>query len=136
MDAGLYDILSGRYTGSQGSTGGEERRVASIISNLQVLFNTRRGSLTHLPDFGVPDIADIYRDMPGTIDDMLRAVGESVRQFEPRLDNVRVEHVDTDRFAMRMVLVVSGDIVGGGRVRFQTEFSTADPARVSRKNEP
>lgn len=133
MDASLLDVLRGRFADGRpvGESGeGEEVRVHSVLDNLQRLLNARRGAVSHLPDYGLPDISEVYRDMPDSISLLQQAIKETIEMNEPRLTRVRVEHRSADRDAMRLVFLISGEMAGGPRVRFQTTFSATDAAKV------
>lgn len=133
MEASIYDVLrgtfgDGRRLESVSPSGWRER---SILSNLDRLMNTRRGALSHLPAYGLPDLSDVYRDMPGSIGELQRAIEEAVEAYEPRLRRVRVEHQATDRYAMQLVFLLTAETTGGERLRFKTTFSSDDEARVA-----
>lgn len=133
MDVSLLDVLQDRIADGRGAAAlrGEEARIRSVLANLERLLNARRGAVTHLPDYGLPDISEVYRDMPDSIAGLQQSIKETIETYEPRLLRVRVEHRSTDRFAMRLVFLVSGELAGGPRVRFQTTFSTTAAAEVS-----
>ncbi len=69
----LYDLFVGCFI-SKGDDPGdvdlsyfdnlseEEKLRHSIVENLKMVLQTRRGSVQHLPDFGLPDIRQIYFD--------------------------------------------------------------------------
>jgi type VI secretion system protein len=132
MRISLYDRLSGRFADGRRieQVSREEQLLQSIISNLTRLFNTRRGSILHLPEYGLPDITDVYRDVPDSIVELQGIIKEVVEKYEPRLRRVRVEHEKTDPFAMRLEFLLSGEMVDGARVGFQTTFSSSESARV------
>ncbi len=134
MDVSLLDVLQGRFAdGHPVGHGirGEEARVRSVIANLERLLNARRGAVGHLPAYGLPDISEVYRDMPDSIDGLQQAIRETIEIYEPRLSRVRVEHRSDDRYAMRLVFLISGELTGGARVRFETTFSTTSAAEIS-----
>ena len=132
MNASIYDVLSGGFSdGRPLSTVPEERRLLwSVVSNLNRLFNTRRGAIPHLPDYGLPDLKTVYRDAPRSGDELRRAIKDSIEKYEPRLRRVRVERRDTDEFAMRLVFIVSAVLEGGQRVRFETTVESQRSTRV------
>lgn len=134
MKSSIYDALVGEFAEDQpyAHVGPERRRVLSIVNNLDRLFNTRRGALQHLPDYGLPDISEIYRDIPESIPDLQRAIRDSVEKYEPRLTNVHVTHreAEEDKFDMTLTFVLSAQVVGHGRVRFQTTFKSSEAAHV------
>lgn len=131
MKTGLFDALRGSFVGGKSIEGSpdQEARLLSVIGNLTHLFNSRRGSLNHLPDYGLPDLGSLYRGMPDSIDDLRRNVQESVEKFEPRLSRVRVKPQLSESTEMRMSLVLTAEL-DGKRVRFKTTFSSAEPVEV------
>jgi type VI secretion system protein len=133
MEASLYDVLRGTFIDGRrlASVSRETWRERSIISNLDRLMNTRRGALSHLPDYGLPDLSDVYRDMPGSIIELQGAIESAVETYEPRLRRVRVEHQATDRYAMQLVFLLTAESLDGERIRFRTTFSSEEEARVT-----
>lgn len=132
MGAALYDVLAGRFADGTpvDGAGRADSRVRSVVSHLRYLFNTRRGSLRHLPDYGLPDVTEVYRDLPDSVDPLRNAIRELIERYEPRLRRVRVEHREADPYAMRLVFLISGETTEGDRLRLETTFSSNDPAVV------
>lgn len=133
MRSSIYDVLRGSFECDNRPlhhVPQHRRRVFSIVDNLHRLFNTRRGTLEHMIDYGLPDISEIYRDMPASISDLQAALQETVEKYEPRLRNVRVLHQEKDetQFDMTLTFILSGRLVGRERIRFETTFqSEANP---------
>lgn len=137
----LYDLLVGSFV-SRGDDPGEvdlsyfdqlseeEKLRRSIVENLTMLLKTRRGSVKHLPDFGIPDIKQIYFD-EGTIDSVPRLIGETIMKYEPRLDNVRVNTDQFDQRNLRITFKITAQIkqMPGKEVLF-TEFSSTGWTKV------
>jgi len=131
MKTGLFDVLKGSFIGGKsiGSATDKEARLLSVIQNLTHLFNSRKGSVKHLPDYGLPDLGALYRGMPESIDDLRRSVQETVEKYEPRLDRVRVKPQPSESNEMHLSLVLIAEL-DGERVRFTTTFSSAEPVQV------
>lgn len=132
MEASLYDVLRGTFADGRRleSLSPSVWRDRSILSNLERLMNTRQGAIAHLPAFGVPDLSDVYRDMPGSISELQQAIEVAIETYEPRLRRVRVEHQNTDQYAMQLVFLVTAESLDGERVRFKTTFSSDEEAHV------
>lgn len=134
MDAGLIDVLLGHFLDGQAVADEHPayRRLRSIVDNLSRLFNTRRGSIAHLPDYGLPDISQVYRDLPYSIDGLREAIKQVVEKYEPRLRRARVEQQQAQgaNFDMRVTFIVSGELREGQKVQFQTTFKSNDLAEV------
>lgn len=132
MNAGLFDVLCGRFADGRRleTVPSDDHRVMSIVTHLNHLLSTRRGAIGHLPDYGLPDISEIYRDMPDSLDDLQRAIKDAVETYEPRLGRVHVTHKRTDRLAMRLTFLLHGELHDGRRIRLQTTFSSHELVNV------
>lgn len=125
MKISLFDALSGGVGAdrSPGAPGQSSERFQSIIRNLTHLLNTRRGSVGHLPDYGLPDLGSLYRGMPDSVDELRRTVQETIEKYEPRLSRVRVKVQVGDTSTMRLPLILTAEM-DGERVRLVTTFSS------------
>lgn len=96
----------------------EEEVDLSIRNHLHRLLNSRRGSLTHLPDFGMPDIAALYLELPYTRDKIMSCIRQCVSDFEPRLrhPHVRPVHRDDKRDVTQFDLI--GETHQGRRLQY------------------
>ena len=134
MNQGLFESLTGQYldgTPVDAVTTSRNCRVRSIMDHLNRLFNTRQGSLSHLDDYGLPDISEVYRRMPDGIEDLRDAVRRAVERYEPRLKRVRVVRRESDAREFKLVFIVSGELKEGGLVRFQTTFSSLGNSSIA-----
>lgn len=96
-----------------------------IRDHLTLLLNARRGSVEHLPDYGMPDMASFYADYPASLTGLRQAVEELIKVYEPRLQNPRVRLVEAETGDFRVSLVISGEIEepdGQSRVTYRTVF--------------
>lgn len=133
MKAGLYDVLRGRYYNGLkvNDVPTRTQRLQSVMSNLNRMFNTRQGSIEHLPDYGLPDVSAIYHDTPFAVDGLRQAVKEIVGKYEPRLKKIYVEHRSTDDAEMRLTFIITAEVEPGQRVKFQTTFASNNLVQVS-----
>ena len=127
MRSSIIDVLTSK---EEAAPEGGETRVQSVVANLNRLLNTRRGMLPHLPEYGLPDLTEIYRDIPESVVVLQQAIAKAVARYEPRLRRVRVEPQPGDPYAMELVFLVSGTLDDRHRVQFQTTFSSNDPTHV------
>jgi len=134
MEAGLIDVILGHFLDGQAVAEEDpaHRKLRSIIDSLSRLFNTRRGSIAHVPDYGLPDISQVYRDLPYSIDGLRAAVKLVVEKYEPRLRRIRVEQQKDKEgeYDMRVSFIVTGELLSGQKVQFQTTFKSNDLAEV------
>ncbi len=133
MDAGLYDVLRGQfYDGTPlPDVPQKDQRLKSVLSNLNRLFNTRRGALPHMPEYGLPEAAIIYRDAQYPLEELRKNIREAVENYEPRLRRVRVDRQPDADDSNRIAFLISGELQNGDRVRLQTKISTNDLVQVS-----
>ena len=65
----------------------------SIGRNLTRMLNVRQGSVSTLPDYGMPDFNDLVGRFPDGLNLMRRAIRTSIERYEPRLCRVAVKHI-------------------------------------------
>ena len=135
MKCGLFDALTGRFADGARLTDVPEsdHRLRSILGNLGRLFNTRRGTLLHVPEFGLPDISNVSRAVPAEVESIRRAIREAVERFEPRLRRVRVDQDVSDQSSPYLVFLLSAEMAQLGRVQFQTTIRADDLVEVRQK---
>lgn len=133
MSAGLFDVLYGRFEREVpiSAVPLREQRLYSVLGNLRRLFNTRQGSVEHLPDYGLPDLHSLYRDMPWGAEQLKKLIEEVVRKYEPRLSGVVVTYQETDIHHMRLVFVLRAKLDKKTIVRFQTTFTSTELVDVA-----
>lgn len=132
MDASIYDVLTGSFDEGQPVSSVPEGRhlVWSVVSNLNRMFDTRQGTVEHLPDYGLPEMTMVYRDAPRSGEDLRRAIKESVEKYEPRLRRVRVERRETSEHSMRLVFLLRAELKTGEQIRLETTFESQRPTQV------
>ena len=139
MQQGLFESLTGTFLDGTPveSVPQKQRRVVSIMDHLNRMFNTRCGTLSHMSDYGLPDVSDVYRRLPEGLDELQAAIKQTVERYEPRLKKVKVVQRGDETLANRLVFVVSAELAEGGQVRFQTTFTSLGNSTISpwRKSE-
>lgn len=137
----LYDLLVGGFMsrGDDPLQGGraledmpeDEKLRLSIAENLTMVLQTRRGSVLHLPDFGIPDILQVYQDAGGSLDPVRTLIRETILKYEPRISEVKVQKEFFDPNSMRISLRILATIKEANqREILLTEFSTTGWAKV------
>jgi type VI secretion system protein len=138
MESGLIDVLNGCFLNGMelDEVDADEQRKLSIMDNLTRMFNSRRGSIAHLPDYGLPDITQIYRELPYSVKGLQKAIKEAVEKYEPRLRRVRVDEQKSDSYSMRITFILSAELLKGQKVHFQTTFTSNELTQVSAWRRP
>jgi len=138
MNQGLFESLTGHFLDGTpvDSVPVKNRRIVSIMDHLNRIFNTREGSLSHLQGYGLPDISEIYRKMPDGIDELQAAIKKTVEMYEPRLKSIKVFPRESEDDKFKLVFIISGEMKGGGLVRFQTTFTSMGNSMISPWKKP
>jgi len=66
---------------------------ASILQNLERILNSRAGMSPACETYGIPDLTQIVNGVPERAREIERALEQCIRQYEPRLTQVEVEHI-------------------------------------------
>jgi type VI secretion system protein len=69
------------------------RVTESVLSYLRKMLNVRQGSVSTLPDFGMPDLNDLFAQYPDPVHALRRIIKELIENYEPRLKRVMVSYV-------------------------------------------
>jgi type VI secretion system protein len=116
-------MLIGNFTGGLGlhQVSEENQVILSVLDNMQRILNCRAGTLAHLPDYGLPDMAKILQGMPGTAHQLMGTLSSVLLKYEPRLKNVNVVILaQTQPGELRYA--IDAELKGIGLVRYGTEF--------------
>jgi type VI secretion system lysozyme-like protein len=68
----------------------EDQVILSVLDNIQRILNSRAGAISHLPDYGLPDMTKILQGMPGTAHQLTTTLSNVLLKFEPRLQSMSV----------------------------------------------
>src|SRR4030043_1544937 len=96
----LYDILVGQFASESENLDEtdfteldqlteEQKLRSSIIENLRMVLSTRQGSVQHLPDFGMPDILQLYFNSNNSIEPIKKEIKNVIMKYEPRIADVQ-----------------------------------------------
>jgi type VI secretion system protein len=109
-----------------------ERIYESVLAHLRHLLNSRHGDSPAVPEYGIPAFEAEHIT---TSEAMQREIERSIREYEPRLDGVRVRALPRDpddplrvRFQIDARLVTAQEKV---RVRFTSQIDPRGDWKVS-----
>src|SRR5471030_289074 len=88
----LYEMLLGNFAGGLSLIKNNEDHqvIMSVLDNMQRILNCRAGTLSHLPNYGLPDMSKILQGMPGTAHSLLTTLSDTLLKYEPRLKSLNV----------------------------------------------
>ena len=69
------------------------RVTESVLNHLRKMLNVRQGSVLTLPDFGMPDLNDLFAQYSDPVIALRRIIKELIEKYEPRLKQVVVSYV-------------------------------------------
>lgn len=119
----LYEILTGNFTGDldRQSISEADQVILSVLDNMQRILNCRAGTLTHLPDYGLPDMSKILQGMPGTAHSLLTTLSATLLKYEPRIKKLNVILLPQSTPG-HLEYAIDAELKALGLVRFGTEF--------------
>lgn len=138
----LYDILVGKFNSDDNEYpepdhfifdqySEEVKLRSSIIENLKMILNTRQGSILHLPDFGMPDVLQVYFKSGCSIEPIIDQIKHTILKYEPRIGNALIEKSDFDQNNMRISLKINASIKDTlNKEILLTEFSSTGWSKV------
>ncbi len=113
----------GRPVYSTGSN--QQALMESIHVNLKQMLNVREGSVSALPDYGMPDFNDLVYEFPDAIYQLQLAIKIFLLKYEPRIDDVLVSYVPDSSQPLQLKYRVSVHIKSKGDSQDNTfEFET------------
>ncbi|MGI3448204.1 type VI secretion system baseplate subunit TssE [Citrobacter arsenatis] len=119
----LYEILTGNFTGDLPleSVNEEDQVILSVLDNIQRILNARAGTISHLPDYGLPDMTKILQGMPGTAHELIDTLAGVLLKYEPRLQSLNVTLLE-QQMPGELRYAIDAELRGIGLVRYGTEF--------------
>ncbi|MFH1096361.1 MAG: type VI secretion system baseplate subunit TssE [Candidatus Desantisbacteria bacterium] len=97
--------------------------VEAIQDHLILLLNTRQGSVSHLPDYGLPDLSIVYSSFPKSVEFLQRSIKDTIEKYEPRLQNVRVQIQREEYTVFEVAFKISAEVNTEGKIA-EIQFST------------
>ncbi|EIC86609.1 type VI secretion system baseplate subunit TssE [Serratia sp. M24T3] len=119
----LYEILFGNFTGGLElhQVSDENQVILSVLDNMQRVLNCRAGTLSHLPDYGLPDMSKILQGMPGSAHSLLAVLSSTLLKYEPRLNSLNVVLLPQSAQGF-LEYGIDAELKDFGLVRFGTTF--------------
>lgn len=119
----LYEMLLGNFAGGLElhQVSEEDQVVLSVLDNMQRILNCRAGTLSHLPDYGLPDMTKMLQGMPGTAHALIDTLAGVLLKYEPRLQALNVSLLEQE-VPGELRYAIDAELKGIGLVRYGTEF--------------
>jgi len=92
----------------------EDLAITSVVSYLNKILNTRRGSVLMDPEFGIPDYSGMASRFSTanteTVDDIESSIRTAIDKYEPRIKSQRVRLLDKDEFEFSLSIEVEAQL--------------------------
>ncbi|MNM74625.1 Lysozyme [compost metagenome] len=120
----LYETLLQNFSGELGleQVSEDDQLTLSVLDNLQRILNSRAGSLSHLPDYGLPDMGTVLQGLPASAHGLMNDIARTLRRYEPRLAQVSIALLPQSRPG-HLEYALDVLIKGGSRVCFGTTLA-------------
>ncbi|EDT40922.1 type VI secretion system baseplate subunit TssE [Burkholderia ambifaria] len=128
---GLFERVTGHFAcgASVDECSAETQVCLSVRDNIERILNSRRGSLAHLPDYGLDDLSEIYRHLPSSAHTLRQAIEATLLKYEPRLKKVEID-IHSPEPGMLLSFTMACHLHREGLVRFGTNFMPDGKTRL------
>lgn len=107
----------------------------AIRDHLIILLNTRRGSIPHLPSYGLPDLSEIYEGYPDSLHYLGAEIKKTIERFETRLVHLRIELTSSSSKYFEANYSITGFLQQNNgkkvKVTFRTQISQGGSATIN-----
>lgn len=124
LSPSLYEILLQNFEGELDLhlVREEDQHTLSVLDNLQRILNSRAGSISHLPDYGLPDMGLMLQGLPASAHGLMSTLTATLLKYEPRLAAVNIELLPQTQPG-HLEYALDAQLKEGERVTFGTTFS-------------
>lgn len=93
LNPSLYEMLLQNFDGELDlyRVREEDQHILSVLDNVQRILNSRAGSISHLPDYGLPDMGLILQGLPAAAHGLMNTLANTLLKYEPRLAAINIE---------------------------------------------
>ncbi|NWB91946.1 type VI secretion system baseplate subunit TssE [Pseudomonas agarici] len=119
LNPSLYEMLLQNFAGELDlcRVQQEDQYTLSVLDNLQRILNSRAGALSHLPDYGLPDMGMILQGLPASAHGLMDTLTVTLLKYEPRLAAVNIELLPQTRPG-HLEYALDAQLKGGERMTF------------------
>ena len=108
----------------------ESRLKCSICAHIEHLLNARNGCLSHVPDYGVPDIQQVYRAAPSAIARFLKDLVCVIEKYEPRLNHIAIVSTSMHQDDFILLVQIRGQTYQNQQIALSAKFRANGSAYV------
>ncbi|RDS83879.1 type VI secretion system baseplate subunit TssE [Dyella monticola] len=129
---GLFEKITGHFANGTAVDDFDPatQTFLSVQDNIQRILNSRRNGLLHIPDYGLDDLTEVYRDLPASTLRLKRVMEQTLLKYEPRLKAIDIEIADAQPGVLLNVMLTC-HLQQTGLVRFGTHFLPDGKTRLT-----
>lgn len=129
---GLIDVFTRKLNKKTSITNqlSHATKMHSIQDHLYRLLNARHGAIAHLPDYGLPDITQLYGDLPYAVDIIQTAITLCIQKYEPRLTNVKIVSMQDESVNAVLIFEIRATLLCGEQAAFHAYLTSNGNAEV------
>lgn len=129
---GLFEKVTGHFANGENvdEFDVQTQTFLSVRDNIQRILNTRRNGLLHMPDYGVDDLTEVYRNLPASTLRLQRMMASTLLAYEPRLRAIDIE-VEEKTSDISLNFTMTCHLHQHGLVRFGTHFTPDGKTRLT-----
>ncbi|MBT2339765.1 MULTISPECIES: type VI secretion system baseplate subunit TssE [Pseudomonas] len=131
LNPSLYETLLQNFAGGLDldQVSEQDQPVLSVLDNLQRILGSRAGALSHLPDYGLPDLGAGLQGVPAGTPTLIEAMAATLLKYEPRLASVSIELLP-QALPGYVELALEVQLKGGRRASFGTTLAPGGKTQV------
>jgi type VI secretion system protein len=124
LNPSLYEMLLQNFNGELDlyRVSEEDQSTLSVLDNIQRILNSRAGTLSHLPEYGLPDMGLILQGLPATSHGLMTTMADTLLKYEPRLAAVEIQMLP-QTLPGHLEYALDARLKGGARVSFGTTLA-------------
>ena len=84
-----------------------------------------------MPDYGLPDVTEIYQGLPYSIDALIDAIKNTIEKYEPRLHNVSIKPISQNDKDCVLRLEICARTNTNDQLQFNTYFMSGGATEVA-----
>lgn len=129
---GLFEKLTGHFSNGAAVDDFDvaTQTFLSVRDNIQRILNSRCNGLLHLPDYGLDDLTEVYKELLASTLRLKRLMEQTLLKYEPRLKGIDVEAAEAQP-GMSLSFTMTCHLHRAGLVRFGTHFLPDGKTRLT-----
>jgi type VI secretion system protein len=129
---GLFEKVTGHFASGAAvdDFDAATQTFLSVQDNIQRILNSRCNGLLHLPDYGLDDLTEVYRNLPASTLRLKRVMEQTLLKYEPRLKAIDIDIAPAEP-GILLSFTMTCHLHQSDLVRFGTHFLPDGKTRLT-----